>query len=67
MRRWLVDVSTGSRHKRVPKEVPLTELAVRALCGQQARIGGRFFSQWKDGNSFKHRWAELCRRAGIMV
>ena len=64
---WWMMPSPGSRHKRVPKEAPLTELAVRALRGQQARIGGRFFSQWKDGNSFKHRWAELCRRAGIMV
>ena len=22
-------------------------------------------AQWKDGSSFKHRWAELCHRAGI--
>lgn len=62
---WWMMPSPGSRHKRVPKEVPLTDLAVRALYGDQPRIGGRFFSQWKDGNSFKHRWSELCRRAGI--
>lgn len=62
---WWMMPSPGSRHKRVPKEVPLTDLAVRALFGDQPRIGGRFFSQWKDGNSFKHRWSELCRRAGV--
>jgi integrase len=61
---WLL-LSSGSRHKRVPKEVPLTALALRALNGDQSRIGRRFFSQWKDGNSFKHRWGELCRKAGV--
>jgi integrase len=38
---------------------------MRALYGEQSRIGGRFFAQWKDGNSFKHRWGELCRRADV--
>ena len=62
---WWMMPSAGSRHKRVPKEVPLSGLAVRALYGNLPRIGGRFFGQWKDGNSFKHRWAELCHRAGV--
>ena len=62
---WWMMPSPGSRHKRVPKEVPLSSLAVSALYGDLPRIGGRFFGQWKDGNSFKHRWAELCHRAGI--
>jgi integrase len=62
---WWMMPSPGSRHKRVPKEVPLTDLAIRALYGQQARIGGRFFSQWKNANSFKPQWGKFCRRAGV--
>ncbi|MCC2643483.1 MAG: putative Phage integrase [Nitrospira sp.] len=62
---WWMMPSPGSRHKRVPKEVPLSDLALEALRGGLPRIGGRFFAQWKDGSSFKHRWAELCQRAGI--
>ena len=40
--------------KGVSKLIPLNFLAVDALMGELPRIGGRFFSQWKDGNSFKH-------------
>lgn len=32
--------------------VPLNGLAYEALFGKTPRIGGRFFPQWKDGNSF---------------
>ena len=38
---------------------------MRASQGEQNRIGGRFFEQWKNGNSFKHRWITACERAGI--
>jgi integrase len=33
--------------------------------GEETRISGRFFEQWKDGNSFKHRWIDACERAGV--
>ncbi|MBX3327821.1 MAG: hypothetical protein U0223_02110 [Nitrospira sp.] len=38
------------------KGVPLNGLACDTLQGDMPRIGGRFFGQWKDGNSFKHSW-----------
>jgi integrase len=38
---------------------------IHCFSARQPRIRGRFFSQWKDGTSFKHRWSELCRRAGV--
>ena len=62
---WLVPAPGRSRIKGVPKAVPLNGLAYQALCGDVPRIGGRFFSQWKDGNSFKHRWDSTCERAGV--
>lgn len=45
--------------------VPLNSLAYEALFGKTARIGGRFFHHWKDGNSFKHTWMRTCERAGV--
>ena len=61
---WLIPVR-GSRLKRVPEELPLSSLAGWFLRGTLPRIGGRFFSQWRDAGSFKHRWAESCARAGV--
>lgn len=61
---WLMP-APGSRLKGVPKELPLSPLASFVLRGDQARIGGRYFSQWKDAGSFKHRWMEACARAGV--
>lgn len=61
---WLIP-APGSRLKGVPKELPLSSLAGFFLKGSQPRIGGRYFAQWKDGNSFKHRWIEACTRAGV--
>jgi integrase len=61
---WLIP-APGSRLKGVPKELPLSSLAGFFLKGTQPRIGGRYFSQWKDANSFKHRWIEACVRAGV--
>lgn len=54
-----------SREKGVPKFVPLNRLAMEALQGSVPRIGGRYFSQWKDPISFKYRWQETCTRAGV--
>lgn len=51
--------------KGVPKTIPLNTLAREALFGRLSRIGGRFFSQWKNGNSFKHTWMRTCERAGL--
>jgi integrase len=61
---WLIP-APGSRLKGVPKELPLSSLAGLFLRGTQPRIGGRYFSQWKDAGSFKHRWREACARAGV--
>lgn len=61
---WLIPAA-GSRLKGVPKELPLSFLAGFFLRGTQPRIGGRYFSQWKDANSFKHRWIETTKRAGV--
>mgnify|MGYP001436870870 CR=1 FL=1 len=61
---WLIPVQ-GSRLKRVPDELPLSPLASSFLCGTLPRIGGRFFSQWRDAGSFKHRWAKACARASV--
>lgn len=61
---WLIPTH-GSRLKGVPKELPLSSLAGFFLIGTQPRIGGRYFSQWKDANSFKHRWIEATERAGV--
>ena len=61
---WLIPVR-GSRLKRVPEELPLSPLASWFLRGTLPRIGGRFFSQWRDAGSFKHRWAESCARAVV--
>jgi hypothetical protein len=55
----------GSRLKRVPKSLPMNKLALTMFHGEQARVAGRFFEQWKDGNSFKHRWIYACERAGV--
>jgi hypothetical protein len=33
----------------------MNKLALIMFHGEEPRIGGRFFEQWKDGNSFKHR------------
>ncbi len=61
---WLIPVQ-GSRLKRVPEELPLSPLAGSFLRGTLPRIGGRFFGQWRDAGSFKHRWVEACARAGV--
>lgn len=61
---WMIP-APGSKLKGVPKELPLSPLALHFLRGEQPRIGGRFFSQWKDAGSFKHRWMESCARAGV--
>ena len=61
---WL-SPAPGSRLKGVPKDLPLSPLATFFLQGTTPRIGGRYFSQWADANSFKHRWIEACARAGV--
>lgn len=61
---WMIP-APGSKLKGVPKELPLSPLALFFLRGEQPRIGGRYFSQWKDAGSFKHRWMEACARAGV--
>jgi integrase len=61
---WIVP-APGSRLKRVPKSLPMNKLAFTMFHGEQTRIAGRFFEQWKDGNSFKHRWIDACARAGV--
>lgn len=61
---WLIPVQ-GSRLKRVPEELPLSPLASSFLRGTLPRIGGRFFGQWRDAGSFKHRWGEACARGGV--
>jgi integrase len=62
---WLVPSPGQTKIKGVPKMVPLNGLAYEALFGRTPRIGGRFFHQWKDGNSFKHTWMRVCQRAGV--
>jgi len=62
---WWMAPSPGSRLKRVPKSLPVNRLALVMFHGEQTRISGRFFEQWKDGNSFKHRWIDVCERAGV--
>jgi integrase len=62
---WLVPAPGQTRVKGVPKVVPLNRLALDALHGNGPPIGGRFFAQWKDANSFKHRWLSTCERAGV--
>jgi integrase len=63
---WWMSPSPGeTRIKGVPKMIPLNGLAHEALSGGTPRIGGRFFEQWKDGNSFKHNWGRTCERAGV--
>ncbi len=63
---WWIAPSPGqTKIKGVPKLIPLNSLAYEALFGKTPRIGGRFFSQWKDGNSIKHTWMRTCERAGV--
>ncbi|SLM49916.1 Putative Phage integrase (modular protein) [Nitrospira japonica] len=63
---WWIAPSPGrSKIKGVPKLIPLNGLAYESLFGNSPRIGGRFFSQWKDGNSIKHTWMRTCERAGV--
>ena len=62
---WMAPSPGQTKIKGVPKILPLNNLAYDALSGGPARIGGRFFHQWKDGNSFKHNWARTCERAGV--
>ena len=62
---WWMIPAPGSRLKRVPKSLPVNNLGLSMLNGKHKRIAGRFFEQWKDGNSFKHRWQESCKRAGV--
>lgn len=45
---WIVP-ALGSRLKRVPKSLPMNKLALTMFQGEQTRITGRFFEQWKDG------------------
>ena len=61
---WMMP-SAGSRLKRVPKSLPVNRLGFEMLHGEERRIRGRFFEQWKNGNSFKHRWIDACDRAGV--
>ena len=62
---WLYPSPGRTAIKGVPKALPLNALAVEALYANQERIGGRFFAQWKDAGSFKHRWMETVQRAGL--
>jgi integrase len=62
---WMAPSPGRTKIKGVPKIIPLNGLACEALVRGMPRIGGRFFSQWKDGNSFKHNWARTCERAGV--
>jgi hypothetical protein len=60
---WLYPSPGRTTIKGVPKALPLNRLALDALYGQQKRIAGRFFEQWKDAGSFKHRWEEPSNEA----
>ena len=62
---WLAPSPGQTKIKGVPKLIPLNNLAYDALFDKTPRMGGRFFSQWKDGNSFKHTWIRTCERAGV--
>jgi len=62
---WMAPAPGRTKIKGVPKTIPLNRLAYEALFGGLSRIGGRFFGQWKNGNSFKHSWMRTCERAGI--
>jgi integrase len=62
---WMAPSPGQTKIKGVPKIIPLNGLACEALFGGMPRLGGRFFSQWKDGNSFKHNWIRTCERAGV--
>ena len=62
---WMSPAPGKTKIKGVPKILPLNGLAYTALFGGVSRLGGRFFSQWKDGNSFKHTWVRTCERAGV--
>jgi len=62
---WMAPSPGQTKIKSVPKILPLNKLAYDALTGEMLRIGGRFFNQWKDGNSFKHNWLRTCERAGV--
>ena len=62
---WLSPSPGQTKIKGVPKILPLNALAREALFAGMPRIGGRFFSHWKDANSFKHNWSRTCERAGI--
>src|SRR5215210_594285 len=44
---WILP-APGSRIKRVPKSLPMNTLALIMFHGEQTRIAGRFFEQWKD-------------------
>ena len=62
---WLAPSPGRSSNKRVPKAIPINDLTRAALRYDLPRIGGRFFERWKDANSFKHRWLETIKRAGV--
>jgi integrase len=62
---WLAPSSGQTKIRGVPKLIPLNGLACEALFVKTPRIGRWFFSQWKNGNSFKHTWIRTCERAGV--
>jgi integrase len=62
---WWLGITWTNTNQGVPKAVPRNNLALESLRGDVPRIGERFFAQWKDGYSFKHRWDGTCERAGI--
>jgi len=62
---WMAPSPGQTKIKGVPKIIPLNGLACETLFGGMPRVGGRFFSQWKDGNSFKHNWIRTCERTGV--
>ena len=53
------------KSQRGPKIIPLNGLAYVALIGTTPGMGGRFFSQWVNGSSFKYSWMRTCERAGL--
>lgn len=62
---WMAPAPGQTKIKGVPKTIPFNTLAHDALFSRLSRIGGRFFNQWKNGNSFKHTWMRTCERAGV--
>ncbi|MBA2485613.1 MAG: hypothetical protein H0V35_05860 [Nitrospira sp.] len=62
---WMAPSPGRTKIKGVPKTIPLNILTHEALFGRLSRIGGRFFSQWKNGNSLKHTGTKTCERAGV--